>query len=988
MEATNLSHEVSFVSKELKKETTKVNENFASKPKLSFEAEITGALMQLDGLAEKNVQSNRDRSLQRVLKLNEGADPKNLPAPTSAEKINYEAILGEHNNILPVWFLDLGNIRAKSVCLIQTSGMDYKKRRGSWMGTGFLVSDNIILTNYHVLNSVEVCENALCIFNFQLNEKGKIQTSRTYQLNPSRLYISSPENELDFAFCWIEESPGKEFGTIPLYRHAFVVKEGDYANIIQHPGGKVKSIAVQNNQITGQNENVVHYETDTLSGSSGALVANNEWKAFALHHASRETKPADLENNKPAELVNEGIKLSAIATYLESIVDPRKSNQISEALALFQDTDAMLGYFGGLGRERFLDSGSDGLERVVDVYKGESKDLDIAFWNIEWFNKHYNQKIKDVAKAVVRMNMDVWILIESSPEATQELVIFLKENFGLDYAFAASEPDAPGSKQTTTIIWNTRTVTVEPLEWPDKVQKWLSLSSDDYSTPDDLILESDPIYEKVDGKIFDRYPGLFHVKPINRDLENGEKEFSVNVVPLHLKAMAEGSKRRQLASKILAASVQLTIDEQGTDTEWVIGGDFNATLGSGDFDFLAEKELIPLSAEDENGGGMTYIKGKYKSLIDHIFISPNLKMTRDAEYLIVAKDKTIPDYLKISDHRPVLIRISLNDDYEELTIKGRKQMDDVPDQKLAQQLRSIQRSKPLRQRTQTDDSSDISAYTDLLEASRGRTYFNEKLDKTNKKNYYGTIPSSLSKAKLFAHLSKLVEDTHTQVLAYKPVQYLYPWVDLQPDKKTIVSIYSGETATPESLIRQDLEAQTAVFEQFGVSQLERSFTFESKEDERVFLEALENSQGHNCEHVVPQSWFSKKNPMRGDLHHLYSCLPNCNSFRGNSPYIEFPDWEEKVMDDCGMRELQRFEPKEGKGSVARATLYFLLRYPGMVSQYNEDDIITLLTWHVNEKPGLYELHRNAAIEELQGNRNPLIDFPNLASKVDFRVGLA
>jgi endonuclease I len=173
-----------------------------------------------------------------------------------------------------------------------------------------------------------------------------------------------------------------------------------------------------------------------------------------------------------------------------------------------------------------------------------------------------------------------------------------------------------------------------------------------------------------------------------------------------------------------------------------------------------------------------------------------------------------------------------------------------------------------------------------------------------------------------------------------------------------------------------------------VSQLERSFTFESKEDERVFLEALENSQGHNCEHVVPQSWFSKKNPMRGDLHHLYSCLPNCNSFRGNSPYIEFPDWEEKVMDDCGMRELQRFEPKEGKGAVARATLYFLLRYPGMVSQYNEDDIITLLTWHVNEKPGLYELHRNAAIEELQGNRNPLIDFPNVASKVDFRVGLA
>ena len=29
----------------------------------------------------------------------------------------------------------------------------------------------------------------------------------------------------------------------------------------------------------------------------------------------------------------------------------------------------------------------------------------------------------------------------------------------------------------------------------------------------------------------------------------------------------------------------------------------------------------------------------------------------------------------------------------------------------------------------------------------------------------------------------------------------------------------------------------------------------------------------NCEHVVPQSWFDKKEPMRGDLHHLFACDP-------------------------------------------------------------------------------------------------------------------
>jgi len=36
----------------------------------------------------------------------------------------------------------------------------------------------------------------------------------------------------------------------------------------------------------------------------------------------------------------------------------------------------------------------------------------------------------------------------------------------------------------------------------------------------------------------------------------------------------------------------------------------------------------------------------------------------------------------------------------------------------------------------------------------------------------------------------------------------------------------------------------------------------------------------NCEHVVPQSWFAKRKPVRGDLHHVFACEPGCNSFRG------------------------------------------------------------------------------------------------------------
>jgi endonuclease I len=46
----------------------------------------------------------------------------------------------------------------------------------------------------------------------------------------------------------------------------------------------------------------------------------------------------------------------------------------------------------------------------------------------------------------------------------------------------------------------------------------------------------------------------------------------------------------------------------------------------------------------------------------------------------------------------------------------------------------------------------------------------------------------------------------------------------------------------------------------------------------------------NCEHVVPQSWYAKAEPMRGDLHHLFACEPRCNSFRSNIPYFDFADF--------------------------------------------------------------------------------------------------
>jgi hypothetical protein len=76
---------------------------------------------------------------------------------------------------------------------------------------------------------------------------------------------------------------------------------------------------------------------------------------------------------------------------------------------------------------------------------------------------------------------------------------------------------------------------------------------------------------------------------------------------------------------------------------------------------MGDKGLVPISAEDEGNGSITYIKDPFKSLIDHIYLSPNLaRQYGPRDFFIVASDRTVPNYIEqISDHRPVLARLSL-----------------------------------------------------------------------------------------------------------------------------------------------------------------------------------------------------------------------------------------------------------------------------------------------------------------------------------------
>ncbi len=270
------------------------------------------------------------------------------------------------------------------------------------------------------------------------------------------------------------------------------------------------------------------------------------------------------------------------------------------------------------------------------------------------------------------------------------------------------------------------------------------------------------------------------------------------------------------------------------------------------------------------------------------------------------------------------------------------------------------------------------------------SYYNGSEDKVIKNAYYRDVNFSKTKEEVFDALNNLLNASHQNILPYKPSKYLYPEVDIYEDGK-LRSIYSGKEFHIEEMIladeKIDLERKTRLLE------LNLNNELVLLEDYSTMIDEIEATLPYNCEHVVPQSWFNKRNPMKGDLHHLFACESKCNSFRSNIPYFDFVDYEpeeleEVIRDACGKREERKFEPEFNKGAVARATLYYLIRYPKMLEEnYGGEGLKTILRWHIDYPVSIYEKHRNYKIFQMQGNRNPLIDFPEYFDKIAFKKGL-
>jgi len=158
---------------------------------------------------------------------------------------------------------------------------------------------------------------------------------------------------------------------------------------------------------------------------------------------------------------------------------------------------------------------------------------------------------------------------------------------------------------------------------------------------------------------------------------------------------------------------------------------------------------------------------------------------------------------------------------------------------------------------------------------------------------------------------------------------------------------------------------------------------------------------YNREHLVPQSTFNSASPMKNDYFHVVPSDGAVNGAQGSFPFgeVTYPNYTSTNGSKRGPNTFPGytgtvFEPiDEFKGDIARAVLYFAIRYEDEFnSNWRTNEVLAdnpqeffvnwylelLLSWHLNDPVSEREIDRNNNGYQFQSNRNPLIDRPEFA----------
>ncbi len=154
---------------------------------------------------------------------------------------------------------------------------------------------------------------------------------------------------------------------------------------------------------------------------------------------------------------------------------------------------------------------------------------------------------------------------------------------------------------------------------------------------------------------------------------------------------------------------------------------------------------------------------------------------------------------------------------------------------------------------------------------------------------------------------------------------------------------------------------------------------------------------YNREHTVPQSWFGDGD-IKSDVVHVVPTDGYVNNRRSNYPFGEVKNATYTSKNDyCKLGSCKTdgysgtvFEPNdEIKGDIARIFFYMITRYEGSCGSWGHDVFTStypgltswtlnmMMRWSRQDPVDAIEIARNNAVYEVQGNRNPYVDYPGL-----------
>ncbi|MGO8368323.1 trypsin-like peptidase domain-containing protein [Rhizobium ruizarguesonis] len=191
----------------------------------------------------------------------------------------------------------------------------------NYYATGWLIGPRHLITNHHVINARGVDEPDASLDDFSFQAQRTVAEFDYDQRGvPGHAVkvegVVAASKELDYAILAVDTLENRRPLTLCLA--TIEIGDGSYmpVNIVQHPNGTTKQMAIRNNLAAKLTDRDLAYFTSTDGGSSGSAVCNDEWQVVALHKESNPTMGRFEFQGKSTVWVNVGTRIDRVIEHL------------------------------------------------------------------------------------------------------------------------------------------------------------------------------------------------------------------------------------------------------------------------------------------------------------------------------------------------------------------------------------------------------------------------------------------------------------------------------------------------------------------------------------------------------------------------------------------------------------------------------------------------------------------------------------------------